>query len=383
MKYDGMRAAIVRKTRSSMTESVLVTFESKVMREGDPIADGASRPQRHSYIYPNKSEVVVAGMDNPAKIMSTEYDLIAVFEATELEENDWETLTTRLRNGVMPYQQILGDCNPAHPSHWLNQRCIVGKTMRLLSRHEDNPSVTASYLQTLRNLTGARRDRLYGGKWVAQEGMVYEEFNPKIHLIDSMPAGWEAWPKYRSVDFGFTNPFVCQWWALDPDGRLYMYREIYRTRRLVEDHARHIIELSEGERIIATLADHDAEDRATLAKHGVPTDPARKTISRGIQAVQARLRPAGDGKPRIFFLRNALAEVDDALVEAKLPYATDQEFENYVWPKGKDGKPEKEMPVDAYNHGMDAARYMVANFDVRGARPQRRDVPVSRSYSNL
>jgi predicted transcriptional regulator len=46
------------------------------------------------------------------------------------------------------------------------------------------------------------------------------------------------------VDFGYTNPFVMQWWAEDPDGRLYLYREIYRTRRLVEDHAkRHAIAL--------------------------------------------------------------------------------------------------------------------------------------------
>ena len=31
-----------------------------------------------------------------------------------------------------------------------------------------------------------------------------------------------------SVDFGFTNPIVIQWWAEDPDGRLYLYRELYR-----------------------------------------------------------------------------------------------------------------------------------------------------------
>ena len=29
------------------------------------------------------------------------------------------------------------------------------------------------------------------------------------------------------VDFGYTNPFTCQWWAMDHDGRLYLYREIF------------------------------------------------------------------------------------------------------------------------------------------------------------
>jgi hypothetical protein len=35
----------------------------------------------------------------------------------------------------------------------------------------------------------------------------------------------------------------------------------------------------------------------------------------------------------------------------------------YAWPKGSDGKPLKEVPVDADNHGMDALRYLVAEVD--------------------
>ena len=35
-----------------------------------------------------------------------------------------------------------------------------------------------------------------------------------------------------------TNPFVAQFWAEDPDGRLYLFVEIYMTHRLVEEHAK-------------------------------------------------------------------------------------------------------------------------------------------------
>lgn len=364
LKYEGARALIVRKTRASMTESVLVTFEDKVLPAGSPIKEGAQRRMRQAYHYPNGSELVVGGMDNADKIMSTEYDMIAVFESTELGEDDWEKLTTRLRNGVMPYQQMIGDCNPSGPSHWLNQRCLSGKTVRLLSRHEDNPTVTESYLEKLRALTAARRARLYEGKWAAQEGLVYDGFDAAVHVVSAMPAGWEQWKKIRSIDFGYTNPFVCQWWAVDPDGRMYLYREIYYTRRLVEDHARQIKELSAGERFEATVADHDAEDRATLERHGIHTTPAHKAITTGIQAVQSRLRPAGDERPRLFLLADSLVEADPELIEAKKPYSTQQEFGEYLWPKGHDGKPEKEVPIDDNNHGMDAGRYAVAHFDL-------------------
>lgn len=363
MKYPGARGLLVRKTRTSMTESVLVTFEDKVLPAGSPIRAGAQRRMRQAYSYPNGSELVIGGMDNADKIMSTEYDLIFAFEATELTEDDWEKLTTRLRNGVMPYQQIVGDCNPAGPQHWLNQRCLTGRCTRILSRHEDNPTVTESYLGTLRNLTGARRLRLYDGKWAAQEGLVYDEYDEAVHLIDRMPVGWEAWRKVRAIDFGYTNPFVCQWWAIDHDARMYLYRELYRTRRLVEDHARQIQALSAGERFEATVADHDAEDRATLERHGVHTVPAYKAIARGIQAAQARLRVAEDGRPRLFLLRDALVEADEELIAKKKPYSTAQEFGEYIWPKGKDGKPEKEVPVDDNNHGMDAKRYATAYVD--------------------
>lgn len=361
-KYAGARALAARKTRKSMTDSVLVTYETKVIPDGHSILDGPSRAMRHEYRYPNGSVLVIGGMDDASKIMSTEYDIIAVFEATETTEDDWEKLTTRLRNGVMPYQQIMGDCNPAYPDHWLNQRASSGRMSRILSRHEDNPSVTQEYLSTLATLTGARRERLFVGKWVAQEGVVYEGFDAKIHLIDRFEIP-KDWPRYLSIDFGYTNPFVCQWWAKDPDGRIYRYREIYRTKRIVEDHAKHILALSKGERIESSVADHDAEDRATLERHEILTLPATKDISRGIQAVTARIGKAGDGKPRIFFLRDSLVEADPSLIASKKPTCSDAEFDAYVWPKGSDGKPKKEVPVDDMNHGMDAMRYMTMLLD--------------------
>lgn len=381
MKYPGCRILAVRKTRKSMTDSVLVTFEEKVLPEGSPLAEGPSRQMRQVYRYPNRSELVIGGMDNATKIMSTEYDIIVVFESTELTEDDWEKLTTRLRNGVIPYQQLLGDCNPAAPTHWLNQRCIAKRARRILSRHEDNPTVTEQYLNTLRNLTGARRARLYEGKWAAQEGLVYDGYDAAVHLLDRTTTLYgltgdperpipTAWRRFRVVDFGYTNPFVCQWWAIDPDGRLFRYREIYHTRRLVEDHARQINDLSAGEAFEVTVADHDAEDRATLERSGIPTTPALKAVTLGIQAVQSRLRAAGDGKRRLFLLRDSLVEVDEELQAAKRPTSTEEEFESYIWPKGKDGKTEKEEPVKKDDHGMDTTRYAVAHLDLQPEGPR-------------
>ena len=61
-EYPGIRVLLYRKTRTSMSESVLVTWEEKVLWEGHPARVGdAQRNTRQHYKYPNGSHVVVGG----------------------------------------------------------------------------------------------------------------------------------------------------------------------------------------------------------------------------------------------------------------------------------------------------------------------------------
>jgi len=383
LRWPGCRWLILRKTRESLTESALVTYEEKVLPPGSPIAAGPQRKMRQSYSYPNGSTVVVGGLDKASKVMSTEYDGAYVQEAIEVTEHDWESVTTRLRNGVMPFQQIIADTNPDAPTHWLKARERSGRLKFLESRHEDNPTLCRDgvwsesglkYIAKLDGLTGARKDRLRHGRWVQAEGVVYPGWDRNVHLIDPFPIP-ESWHRIRAVDFGYSNPFVCQWWAIDYDGRMYLYRELYQTKRTVKVHGREIGLKSVGEKVLYTVADHDAEDRATLREARIGTIPAKKAIKLGIQAVEERLKIAGDGKPRLYVFRDALVERDEALAEAKRPTCTAEEFDSYTWPKGQDGKALKEEPIDDNNHGMDAMRYAVMAVDKRTP-PSEPDDPI-------
>jgi len=405
-----IRCLIVRKTAVSLTSTTLVTFDKKVA--ADALARGivrwfgGSAREAAGYRYSNGSVIVVGGMDKPEKIMSAEYDLVFADEATELTIDDWEAIATRLRNGMLSWQQQIAACNPGGPKHWLKQRCDQGEARMLVSRHRDNPAYVnsdgtftakgADYFKKLDKLTGVRRLRLRDGIWAAAEGQIYEGWDDALHLVDPFKIP-DSWVRWWTVDFGYTNPFVLQCWAEDGDGRLYLYREIYRTKRLVEDHARDILRLvrrctdcckskagghdchtceqcvlewSEP-RPRAVICDHDAEDRATLERHlKMSTQAAKKSVSDGIQAVQSRLKPAGDGRPRLFVVRGALVERDTALEEASLPLCATDEIGGYVWavkPGNAGGL--KEEPVKKDDHAMDALRYMCAERDLKG-RPQ-------------
>lgn len=379
--YPGMRGLMLRKTRASQTESSLVTWEHEVVPPGRLRQMGMiQRRMRQSYVYPNGSEIVVGGLDLSSRIMSTQYDFIYVQEATELTEAECEEASTRLRNGVMPYQILLMDCNPQEPAHWLNARCESGTTRRILCRHRDNPAMWDEvggewtpygimYRARLDKLTGVRRLRLAEGKWAAAEGQVYEEWDPRIHVIDR-----DAVPPTRrvfaAVDWGFTNPGVIGLFAEDGDGRLYLIYEYYMTHRTIDWWIAAAKGLSERFRIERFVCD-PAEPAYIMqfVKANLPAMSANNAIAPGINAVQRRLKIADDGKPRLFLVRDALVGRDEDLVAKREPWSTAQEFDSYVWPKDAAGKAKKEKPVDAYNHGLDMLRYAVSYRDLVAGRP--------------
>ena len=382
----GMRGLIIRKTATSLTSSALKTWERDVvvhaLIDGSVGFHGGSTREPPAYRYSNGSTVAIGGMDKPIKVMSTEYDVAYVQEATEFTEDEWESLTIRLRNGRMSFQQVLADCNPAHPTHWLRQRAQRGQTVMLHSRHEDNPryfradgSMTvegAAYMARLDGLTGVRRLRLRDGIWAASEGVIYDGWDESKHIIDRFDVP-KDWPRYWSIDFGYVHPFVWQDWTRRPDGGLVLVREIFHTKRLVEDHCAQIKRLHTDDgtengrwaspRPTFIVADHDAEDRATFERHmGWGTTPANKTVSEGIQAVATRLKPGPPrGRPRLEIMRDACVERDPDLAEAKQPTSTAEEVPGYVWAPGK------EQPVKERDDGCDAKRYLVAEVDLRGS----------------
>ncbi len=375
VKYPNSRAFMTRKTYKSLLSTALVTYENKILpihpdKPNSPIRKfGKSRPE--FYEYPNGSHLLIVGLDNPDKLLSGEFDFGYINQAEGILLDDWEKLVGRCtgRAGNAPYTQVIGDCNPGPPQHWILHRASL---MMFEQLHKHNPILFDEQSQAwttqgnktisiLSSLTGIRKARGYEGRWVAAEGVVYD-FNSETHTIsrDDCPkiVKW-----FLAVDFGYTNPFVCQLWGLDYDGRLYLWHEIYMTQRTVNVHVQNIKDMIGNRKIEVIVADHDAEDRATMREKGLYTVSAKKSISVGIQAIEERLKVQADDKPRLFVCKEACIEYDKSLYREYPgdlhPCSTEHEFPVYIWPESKTGKSDKEAPVDLNNHGMDAMRYMV------------------------
>ncbi len=344
-KYAGMRGILVRKTLESLTASALVTYQQRVLKLGkwgvEPFGGSKLRPA--GFLYPNGSEILIGGLDKPDKVMSQEYDLVYVNEATDLTPEDWEAITTRTRYGVMPYQQLFGDCNPQSPGHWLFKRIQAGTTTMLTSVHQDNPALWdgtdwtdqgRAYLATLANLTGHRRQRLLEGLWVNAEGAVYPAFNRAQHVQIVDTTGWRH---VLGVDSGVRNPTAILDIAFGSE-RVHVAREVYRRGMGSRDQVEAVKHMADAVDAQAIYVDPSAAALITdLEADGYPVIKANNNVSDGVAAVTTALI---DG-----------LTVDPSCVN------TIAEFEDYHYPEGR--RQETDKPVKQGDHAMDALRYAV------------------------
>jgi hypothetical protein len=424
----GLQIALNRLERASMENTTLETLRSKTV---PPVLWSRGWSESKScFSYPpvrcddgrvRQSKIHVFGWMDPGRALSAEFGSVAVDQAEQLEYRHYTVAQTRLRQndpwinaraeamGIVPRQMSL-ICNPEDNEHWIAREFDPESGMRLIyddrgrvvadvilsSFHDNEENLPPDYQDRLESLRGTVfYERLVLGKWARAEGLVFPMYNPAAHLVVP-PAAWSAWggypppewARYRGIDFGYRNPFVCLWVAEDPETKArYVYREWSMSERLVEDHAQVIQQVEAGELLALrahadaeqaprlrpylnelyvrdAFADHDAEDAATLARYGVRTRPARKSIDGSLKEITSALNSG-----KLFIVQNSLMEEDRLQAHHKLPTSLARELAAYRWQKLAsqpanlvDGKREK--PIDAMNHRIDALGYVLYSLAV-------------------
>lgn len=285
-QFPGIRILIVRKTRTSLTEAFLKTWEENVLPEGEPMLAGPARKQRLSYEHENGSRMVVGGLDNASRLYSTDYDVVYVQEAFEISEDEWQQFRRALRNWgnkKLNFQLLLADTNPDAPGHWLNQRCLNGVTRRIRTKHENNPVLYdakarawtpegSAYIESLDQLTGVRKRRLRFGEWCAAEGLVWENFDRNIHVVPA-PSDYRQFKWFiAGMDWGYTDPGTIEVFGVDHERRIFLLEEYYYVQRPIEWWADRITSVARD------LRDRDKRDETDPNNQGlvvVVCDPSR------------------------------------------------------------------------------------------------------------
>jgi phage terminase large subunit len=378
MEHPRIRVAMVRKTRASLVETALVTWEQHILGYGHPMLSGASRQNRLNYVFPNGSRINIVGMDKPDRVLSADYDVIYVCESHELEESDAEALMSRLRNGKLHYQQLIMDCNPQAESHWLFQRQAKGQLKMLTSKHQDNPAyydintkdwtpLGKDYLENTlgKSLTGVRYKRLFLGIWCSAEGAVFE-FDRNRHITNNLP------PMKRyivGVDWGHKDAGAMVCVGEGRDGCLYVVEEIMKTGQTLQYWESEAFRMMRQYGDIQFVCDPSiASHIQAFQLHGLPAIKAYNKIQIGIDLVQQRFN-----RDKLKVYAFSCKQEDFNLRDKRLPTKLVEEIEQYVWNETKDA------PKDGNNHALDALRYAVVQID----RPRAEMIPITSMSQGL
>lgn len=364
--YPRSRQLILRETRVSLTTTGLVTFENYVLGPDNPlVVNGPSRAHRDSYKYPNGSEIVVGGMDNPTKHMSSDYDRIFFQEAIEGTLNGWESLTTRLRNGRLPVQQLVADTNPSYPDHWLKARCDAGVTRMIRGRHEDNPRwfnhetgewtlEGIEYIDTLKKLTGVRGLRLFGGEWVQAEGVVYDNFDEELNKTElaeydpSKPVIWgmdDGYAYGQGPGTASYHPRVILFAQEDGRGGVHVFDEYVATQEMEEKTIQNALEKGYPAPISIYLDSSAAQLKGRLWNMGLFVVPSTHPVHEGIKNMR-RIICDGNGV-RLLLIHPRCTQFIGEL----LKYQYDE--------NSNAAKVGERTPLKLNDHLADAARYLL------------------------
>ncbi len=191
----------------------------------------------------------------------------------------------------------------------------------------------------------------------SRENVVFSEFDSDIHVREVDYDG--NLPLYRSLDFGFVNPFVCLWIQVDKDGTARVIDEYVRSRATIDVHAGEIrIRTAVDEsQVAATFCDPGGASRndvtgtsavRELRSLGIVTRYRRSGILEGIELIRRAIK-AGDGKSRL-----VISPRCQRLIEA---------MRCYHYPEGKVGSV-AELPLKdgLHDHPIDALRYFFVNY---------------------
>jgi phage terminase large subunit-like protein len=225
----------------------------------------------------------------------------------------------------------------------------------------ENPHLHEGEVQAfLQGLSDDEREARVHGRFVQLGGLVYKEFDPKIHVMDSFvpPMDW-LW--IASLDHGFNNPTAWLWHAVNPDGRVFTFFEHYESGHTVDYHARKVHEINKALGRAPEIYIGDPSIRNTdpitgtsihqeYIKYGVPIVLGNNDVVAGINRVAQYLKPAADGQPNLLVTRNCVNLI--------------WEMQRYRWKvyankKLNAANNKYEQAHKRHDHATDALRYMI------------------------
>jgi len=210
----------------------------------------------------------------------------------------------------------------------------------------NNPSLKRDpqYIAQLQSLGNENLRRQWlDGDWDADDGLAFSEFSKKKHICDPFPIP-HYWKKFRAADWGFSSRAACLWFAVDPRGTLYVYREYGATNERPEKFAENILFRESEEDISYGVLDASAWDNRGA------TSPALTMIRAGCHWRPADNKTKGSRSHGKMLVHHYLADdVNTAEPRLKI-FSTCRELIKELSTLPLDPKNTEDVDTDAPDH---------------------------------
>lgn len=400
MRWPGSHAYLFRRTYPELKDTLIAEALGSI-----PNGLGAYNSSAHDYMLPGGSVMHFRACQRPAdvyKYQGAQIHWLYMDELTHFEQGVYDYLRTRVRAvkalGITPV--VRATSNPGGAGHsWVKAYFVDAappgqmREKRVYSRAldkwqtrtvqyipalaTDNPYLSDDYIFELEQKPQKLRQALLEGKWDAFEGQVFTEFTDdpagyadrrRTHVIAPFPIP-AHWPRYRSFDFGSSKPFSVGWWAVDEEGTLYRYRELYGCPRgqanvglRLNPHeiAQRIraIERAGQETRVTGIADPSIFDSSRgesiaeqMAQEGIYFQPGDNERLAGLMQIHYRLSFDADGYAGMYVFSNCTEFIRTMPALAYDEYRVE------------------DVDTDGEDHIYDETRYMCMARPIRARRP--------------
>lgn len=326
---DGILISVVGETLPFLKRGVIRDFHS--MMGGAWNADKWNATDL-VYSFDNGSQIEFFSADNEGKVHGSARDVLFINECYFVDWEIYRQLEVRTR------ALIFLDYNP-RSRFWVDDNILGKPDVALIhSTYKDNPFLTDRQRQAIE----AYKDdenwwRVYGlGEMGSVEGLIYTRWA----TVPEMPSTFKR--EFYCIDFGFTNDPTSILRVRLSGGELWVEELAYRNAMLNGDIV-NVLQQNHVQRNAQIVC--DSAEKKSIAEinniggfRAVACVKGIGSVVSGITMVQAY---------KINVTKNSLGVID--------------ELRNYSWKRDANGN-YINIPIDRYNHSLDALRYGVTTF---------------------
>jgi hypothetical protein len=270
-----------------------------------PAFGATYKSDQHCWVFPSGYRFQFAHLENEGSEVAwhgKEITLLMIDQAEEIQEKQYLFLKMQVRTSDPVLRPLLGVRISANPIgryvDWIKERFIgkhydgghvfvdefTLKDGRTVTRDRvyikatlyDNPHVNAEYEADLLGLPPDQREAYLYGRWDVHIGTFFADcWVPSIHVIQPIEIS-PHWEVFRMADWGSSAPAACYWAAVDQDGDIIIFDELYGPGKTGTAWAKKILEVEAlyGDRFV----ERDPETRKVIgSKLNGPIDWAANT----------------------------------------------------------------------------------------------------------